>query len=404
MDGERNRCPLPSGLELSELDAIFRDTPHARLDQLRGEAPRYFDPASDGMRLFLTRHADVRATLSDRTLTRDAKKAPSRSGHVLPGTLVDQEGADHQFARMLIARAFDTRGAEARRPAIEAIVREALEPLKARSTFDGMIDYAALIPIRVMTEIFGLPQDNLAQIRQWSEDAAVLGMHPKRTSEQNLGLMVAVGALQNYLFDTIAARRAEPRDDVISDLVTAQTNGRLLRDDEIVPLVIFGLIAGSLTTTDLIGNLIVLLLQHPEQRALLRANPDLICSAVDEALRIEPPVSAVARHASEERAVFGCPMRQGGTVKSSLLAANHDPEVFADPHDFRVDRGSAKHLSFGGGAHGCVGAGLARLEAKLAIEALFAAFPDLHFAEGASPPRKTTYGFRGYSSIPLSAA
>jgi cytochrome P450 len=392
--------PLPEGLELSELDPIYREQPHARLDRLRCEAPRYQDPASETGRLFLTRHADVRAALIDRSLTRDAKKTYSRGAEAVPDTLLDKDGEDLAVGRMLVARAFDARGVESRRGLITQIVDDTLDGLGER--FDAMRDFAAPIPIRVMTSIFGLPQDNLAQVRDWAEDAAVLGMHPSRATEQTIRMMTAAAGLQKLVFDTIAARRAEPQDDLLTTLVLADANGRQLTDAEIAPLCIFGLIAGSLTTTDLIGNTITLLLHNADQRALLESNPRLIACAVEESLRLEPPVSAVARHVVQDGEVMGCPMRAGATVKASLLAANHDPDLCDDPHAFRIDRlVIPKHFAFGGGAHACLGAGLARLEAQLAVERLLARFPGISLVPTDLPQKKTTYGFRGYARIPL---
>jgi cytochrome P450 len=399
---KRDAAPfLPVGQELSELDPVYREHPHARLDRLRCEAPRYLDPASEIGRLFLTRHADVRAALIDKGLTRDAKKAYSRGAAAVPGTLLDKEGEELATGRMLMARAFDARGVESRRALISQIIDDAIDALAGRDSFDAMAEFAAPIPIRVMTTIFGLPQDNLLTVRDWAEDAAVLAMHPNRSSEQTIRLMTAVAGLQGLVFDTIAARRADRCDDLISEFVLADAGGRQLEDSEIAPLVIFGMIAGSLTTTDLIGNTLVLLLQHPEQRALLKTNPQLIAGAIEESLRMEPPVSAVARHVVEDREVLGCPMKSGATVKASLLAANHDPELCENPHAFRIDRPSPKHFAFGGGAHACLGAGLARLEAQLAVEKLLARFPDLALTPADLPQKKTSYGFRGYARIPL---
>jgi len=401
-DGKRAAAsPLPQGQELSELDPIYREAPHERLDRLRCEAPRYLDPASETGRLFLTRHADVRAALVDRALTRDAKKAYSRGAEVVPDTLLDKDGEELIVGRMLMARAFDVRGVESRRSMITQVIDDTLDTLNDRLNFDAMRDFAAPIPIRVMTAIFGLPQDNLGQVRDWAEDAAVLAMHPNRATEQTVRLMTAVAGLQHMVFQTVAARRAAPGDDLLSDLILADANGRQLGDNEIAPLVLFGMIAGSLTTTDLIGTTIALLLQHPEEHEKLKANPQLIAGAVEESLRLEPPVSAVARHVIGERELFGCPMRNGSAVKASLLAANHDPDLCEDPHMFRIDRPPVKHVTFGGGAHACLGAGLARLEAQLAVERLLARFPGLRLDPADPPQKKTTYGFRGFARIPL---
>jgi cytochrome P450 len=386
---------------LSELDCEFRDAPHARLDLLRREAPHYLDPASNGSRLFLTRYADVRAVIADRTLTRDRKSAPDPAADAASGTLLSMEGDEHLLGRRLVARALDTRAVESRRSTIVAIVDEALHKLAGRESFDVVADFAAPVPMRAIAEILGLERRDISQLRAWVEAAGVLTMLPARTAEQNLTMMGAVGALQACVFETIAARRAARGDDLISELIDVEANGRKLGDDEIGPLCFLVLIAGSLTTTDLIGNAVVLLLQHPDQRALLGEKPELIESAIEEVLRHDPPVSAVARHTCEAREMLGCHLPPQATVKSSLLAANHDPGVFPDPHTFRIDREGARHVAFGGGAHGCLGARLAKLEAQIAIELLFRRFPALRLAEDVPPARRTTYGFRGYASATL---
>jgi cytochrome P450 len=399
-DGARADASMPSGIELSELDAVYRDAPHDRLDRLRHDAPRYFDPAAEGARLFLTRYADVRAVLADRTLTRDEGATRSRGANAASGTLLAMEGAKHLMGRKLVARALDAQTVEARRAGIVAVVDAHLDAIKSKGSFDGLADYAAPVPLCAIADLLGLPRGDTRQVRAWAVDAGTLTMLPARTAGEDRRLAEAATALQRYVGAAIQARRAAPGDDLISDLLDAEIEGRRLRDEEVLPLCFLVLLAGSLTTTDLIANAIVALLRHPDQLARLRAEPDLIESAIEEVLRYDPPVSAVARHAVEEREVLGCPMRPGGTVKSSLLAANHDPAVFAEPHAFRIDRPNNKHFAFGGGSHGCLGAGLARLEAQIAVQRLFARFPRLRLADPA-PPRKTTYGFRGYDSLPL---
>jgi cytochrome P450 len=393
---------LPSGLELSELDKTFRDAPHGALDLLRARAPRYLDPHSGGRRLLLTRHGDVKKALSDRDLTRDARAAPARGADTAAGTLLSIEGNKHRLGRRLVGRALDARAVAARREDAVALVEALLDGIEGRKRFDGIDDFAAPVPLTMIADILGLPRTDIGDIRVWSEDAGVLTMLPQRTAEQEAKLARTNAALGAYVMTAVKARRAAPGDDLISDLIAAEFEGNRLSDGDIAPLCLLMLIAGNLTTTDVIGNGIVLLLRHPDQLALLRARPELIDATVEEILRFDPPVSAAARHLPAAGEYLGHCLPMGGTVKASLLAANHDPDVFDDPHVFRIDRPRREHLAFGGGAHACPGAALARMQAATALSRLFARFPGLRLA--GDTPRKVTYGFRGYASLPLATS
>ncbi len=398
MDSVREEA-LPSGLELSELDAGFRDAPHGALDALRMRAPRYLDPSSDGRRLFLTRHGDVRKALSDKELTRDGDAAPTRGADVAAGTLLSIEGEKHRLGRKLVGRALDARAVAARRQRAATLVDALLDHIEAKVRFDGIDDFAAPIPLTMIADILGLPRGDIGDIRAWSEDAGVLSMLPQRSPEQEEKLASVKSALSAYVLAAVRGRRVAPGEDLISDLIVADLNGVRLTDEDIAPLCLLMLIAGNLTTTDVIGNGVALLLRHPDQLALLCARPELIDAAVEEVLRFDPPVSAAARHMPSEGEYMGHCLPRGGTVKASLLAANHDPEVFEDPHLFRIDRARREHVSFGGGSHACPGAALARMQAATSLSMLFSRFPRLRF--DGEPPRKVTYGFRGYASLPL---
>jgi len=396
----RGECELPSGRALSELDQGFRDDPHPGLDRLREEAPRYLDPASGGARLFLTRHGDVRVAMVDRTLTRDAATAPSRNrSEVSEATLLTMEGAEHRLGRKLVGRAFDRMAVEGRRDSVAAIVDRLLDAAAAKGEFDAIADFAAPLPILAIADILGLPDVDAAALRTLAEDAGILTMLPQRSADEEARMAAAAIGLMQTISAAIAVRRVAPLPCLISDLIAAEVDGARLSDEKIARLCLLLVVAGSLTTTDVIGNAIALLLRHPEQLALLRAEPALVDAAVEEVLRFDPPVSAVARHTSEARTYMGCALPAGGTVKASLIAANRDPDVFPDPHAFRIDRPACDHVAFGGGAHACPGAAMARMEAAVALQRLFQRFPQLRLAGEAQ--RKTAYGFRGFARLPL---
>ena len=190
--------------------------------------------------------------------------------------------------------------------------------------------------------------------------------------------MMACGEkLDAYFTELMTARRANPQDDLISDMVIAQANGGDFDDDELRTNLQALLVGGNLTTTDLIGNGVWLFLNHPEQMQALRDNPSLAANAVEEVLRYEAPVQATSRIVSEDREVAGCPMKKSQPVFMSLAAANRDPAKFEAPEQFDVTKKRASHISFGGGAHICIGAPLARIEARRVYQKLFERFPNM---------------------------
>jgi cytochrome P450 len=198
----------------------------------------------------------------------------------------------------------------------------------------------------------------------------------------------------------LESRRSEPGDDLVSDMARLQAQGEPLTDQEIVTNLSALLVAGNLTTTDLIGNAVRILLRRPEELAKLAADPALISAAVEETLRFEPPVDVTGRIASRDMTVGGCPIRATQAMSLSLRAANRDPAVFEDPHRFDITRKKSPHVAFGGGAHICIGAPLARLEAQVALSRLFARFPRLRLADPEAPlVWRTLPFFRGLERL-----
>jgi cytochrome P450 len=196
----------------------------------------------------------------------------------------------------------------------------------------------------------------------------------------------------------IDERRAAPRDDLIMEMVRAEEAGDRMTDAEIIMQCNLLLVAGNVTTTDLIGNGIKALLEHPEQLAKLRARPELMPNAVEEILRFDTPVINVGRNVQRETTLRGCPLHLGDTVTASLGAANHDPAANPDPERFDIERADIQHQSFGGGKHLCLGAPLARAEAQETLTALLERFPELRLSPRAVRYR-TIPGFRGMAEL-----
>jgi cytochrome P450 len=403
---------VPLLLELTPMNEAYRTDPHAMLDVLRTHAPVRHDPMAGSV--VLSRYADVRAVVNDRTLWRDPLRAnedavlqrrfTANVDPSLPRTsttsILMLDDPDHGRVRQPLAQALYARVARFR-PEVERIVDEALDAVVGEPTFDLMARFCVPIPIDVIASILGVDRARLAEFREWSE-GVIQSLNPMRTPEQTAAMEASGAALTAYFTEAMADRRRAPRDDLISDMVTLQTEGADLSDDELRINLTALLVGGNLTTTDLIGNGVRLLLTHPEQLASFRADPATVNALVEEVLRYDPPVDITGRIVSEPREIGGCPLAQGQSLTVSLRAANRDPEVFDDPHRFDPGRKHKPHIAFGGGAHICIGAPLARLEAQVALIRLFDRFPDLRLAEPDAPPEwRTLPFFRGLERLPV---
>ncbi len=390
-------------VETSAFDPVARVSPHERLKDLRQQCPVHRDEAVKTW--FLTRYGDVRETVNDRSLWRHWSR--SEEGALLRRMDRDDEGdridsilsldePDHSRVRLPLAKAFYAR-INAMKPQLEAIIDKVIDEAPADRPFDLIADLGVPIPILVIAAILGVEEERFREFREWSE-ASILGLNPLRTPEETARMEWGSGMLMEYFTELMAARRAAPKDDLISDMVKLQAEGVPLSDGEIRVNLSALLIGGNLTTTDLIGNGVWLLLNHPEELAKLKADPSLAAATVEEILRYESPVAITNRVISEEREVGGCPMHVHQSVITSLHAANRDPEIFEDPDRFDITRKHVPHVAFGGGSHMCIGAPLARIEAKQALVRLFERFPDLHLA-GDEPTWRALPFFRGMEAL-----
>jgi cytochrome P450 len=306
----------------------------------------------------------------------------------------------HTRVRAPLQQALYARAAKCK-PQIDAIVEEKLNALAAKIRFDLMEDYAIPIPIDVIGAILGVDVARRAEFRDWSE-GVIQSLNPMRTPEQTAHMERAREAIGGYIRDLMQARRAEPRDDLVTDMVRLKAEGADLQDLEIVVNLIGLLVAGNLTTSDLIGNGVYLLLTHPEQLAKLKADPALINSAVEEVLRYDGPVDITARVAAADMEIAGRPIKARHSVVTLLRAANRDAQAFDEPDVFDIARKPAPHLAFGGGSHICIGAPLARLEAQAAILKLIQRFPGLRLSDpSALPERRTLPFFNGWRKLDL---
>ncbi|HVZ91524.1 MAG TPA: cytochrome P450 [Rhizomicrobium sp.] len=405
--------PLPGVFQLTPLNPDFSADPHKLLDRLRSASPVHRDTQAGTF--ILTRHADVRGVLSDTTMWRGPERAEEAA--LIQRALVEQriEGMeipedelrsgillmdepDHMRIRAPFAKALYKRVAKAR-PLVEGVVEQWLAPLRREPSFDAMDRFALRVPIDVIARILGVDESRLVQFREWSE-GAILGLNPFRSEEETKTFVRSANALSVYMGELMEERAKAPRDDLVSDMMQLKDEGAPLSRGEISNNLQGLLIGGNLTTTDLIGNAIFLFLTHPGELAKLRADPQLINSAVEEVLRYESPVDITGRIAPRDMEVGGCPVKQRQSLFASLRAANRDPQAFPDPHRFDISRKDAPHVAFGGGLHLCIGAPLARLEAQVALARFFEAFPGARLADPSAPPAwRAMPFFRGLKEL-----
>jgi hypothetical protein len=396
----------PIGLSITSLDPGFSANPHETLDRLRDETPVVYDPVLQ--RYIVTRAADVEAVLRDRDLSVDARKAPEgsfmarladrRRDRGQPSMLM-LDPPDHDRLRGLVNKAFTPRAVDAVAPRVREIAEELLDGLAGREGFDVIHDFSAPLPTIVIAEMLGVDPKDQKRFKAWS-DEIVHGLNPFISEEQRAKSEQASTEMNAYLREAVEERRRDRKHDLISAMIAAEENGEQMTDEEIVTMVGLLLAAGNLTTTDLIGNGMLAFLRNPGEWRKLCEDPSLAQNAVEEMLRYDPPVTQSGRLALHDTNVGGCPVHAGSSISPVLLAANHDPALNPDPHQFDISREEIHHVSFGGGRRYCLGAPLARLEAQIAVSALARRYPNLHLAPGELQWR-TVPGFRGLVKLPV---
>ncbi len=411
MDQRQDR--VTQGVALTSRDPKFREDPHPAYDALRESGSLVADPVYGCWHV--TRHADVRAVLRHKRLSVDARRAHQDSymrrvaatgvnesrgetAYEPPLVLLDDPG--HRRIRGLVSKAFTPRAIEAMSPRIEAITDSLLADLPERGRIDFIADFAAPLPTQAILDMMGMSDAPRDDFKRWSE-AILWGYDPERDRATQVRLREAYVEMARAFRAVVEARRSEPGDDLISAMVRAQEESDRLTDMEIISLCTQLMVAGNVTTTDLIGNGLHALLQHPQQLQRLRDEPALIGAAVEEMLRYDCPITETARIVVEDDTLAGCPVHAGDTLMASFAAANHDPAVFADPHRFDIERNPGEHFGFGTGSHVCLGAPLARLEARIAIERFLAAVPEFRLDPHTVPERRALPFFRGFTRLPL---
>ncbi len=387
----------------------FEADPYAVYARLRDSNPVCRVTARDGLYGWLvTRHDDARAALADARLSKDPRLAPAdwqEAGRGRPledrtglGThLLTTDPPDHTRLRRLVSAAFTARRVEALRGRVQEIAGALADDIVARGSADLIADFAAPLPVTVIGEMLGVPEEHRADFRRWTAGVVSSEVEPGTTRP------AALAGLHGLITGLIGARRADPGDDLLSALIAAGDEKDALTGAELVAMVFLLLLAGQETTVGLIGNGVLALLTHPDQLALLRGRPDLLGAAVEEILRYDGPVEmATWRFATEPVEIGGRTVPAGQPILLALASAGRDPDRYDAPDRLDVTREDTRHLAFGHGLHYCVGAALARLEGEVALATILDRMPGLRLTTPAEHlRRRRSLTMRGPAELPV---
>ena len=403
--------------EIDELDnwqspAMLAD-PYAIYSKLRDRDPVHWNTHTRVW--LLTRHADVAAAAVDRRLSSVPGTGPRYASEVPPEDLpalgaaatylmLFMQGMDpptHTRQRGLVQKAFNPRTVERLRPRLEQLVDEALERAAAAGEIELMSELAAPLPATIIMEMLGIPVDGQPLVHAAAETVTEFLSLVDPAPGQLAAIARRLDEFAEYITPQISARRQQPTDDLLSALCNAELDGDRLGDPELLVLTTMLLFAGHETTTNLIGNGAWALALHPEQWALLRADPSLVGPAVEEMLRYDTSIQMVQRWVTEPLELGGKHIAAGQRLLLNFGAANRDPAFVPDPDRFDITRPPVRSLSFGHGLHFCLGAALARLEAQVVFTALARRFTSLSLDPERPPTRKPSAVLRGPAHLHL---
>jgi cytochrome P450 len=394
------RAALP---RLDFSDAYFRE-PQRTLAPLVAAGARAALVSQLGS-VMLLRHADVYGALMDRRLGAMGVRYYEDQGwnegpyiDWVRRTMVFLDPPDHDRLRALVNRAFTPRQVARVLPITRAIAQRLADAAARSASVDLYDAFAQRLPLQAICELLGIPEVDSAQMGEWTAALSLATAYP--TAEARAAADDAMRGFEAYVGELIEARRAQPRDDLLSALVAVEEAGDRLDPDELVAMVVQFLYAGHETTRNLIGNGLFTLLRHPAELARLRADPGLIPGAVEEMLRFEPPIIFLSRVVAVDLSLGGVRFEAGEMLQLSLASANRDPDEFEEPDRFDVGRAPGRHLSFGYGPHFCLGANVARMEARVAFETLLARFASIELA-GPEPPWATATALRTLERFPV---
>jgi cytochrome P450 len=380
-------------------DAVAMDhtmtQPHALWQELRAACP--VQPAgvvNERETFMVLRHDDVEAVLRDPD-TFSSSIHNEIMGSVMGEAMIGMDGQEHRDHRDLVAKAFRASalqrwGTELIEPSIHSL----LDEIAPRGRADLVRDLTARFPVQVIAGILGIPVHDYEQFQEWADGITSIAVDPDRAA-------AASDALITYMLPILAARRANPRDDLVSDLVTAEIDGKRLTDDRILPFLRLLIPAGAETTFRAMGNCLVALLTHPDDLARVAKDRDLVPAVIEETLRWETSVTIISRVAVTDTEIAGCPIPPGASLMLMTSSANRDESHYERAAEWDLDRAPQNHLFFGTGRHQCLGMHLARLELRIGLNAVLDRLPGLRLDPDAQPPQIEGFAFRSPPTIPV---
>lgn len=390
----------------------FRHDPYPTYANLRKSEPiTLLEQSTMGLgRAFLvTRYDDVVTILKDARFSSDMRKVGdnSRSKWWMPkamttfqNSMILVDDPDHRRLRDLVHKAFTPRMLQDMTTVIENVTEELLEAMAKKGTVDLIEDFALPIPLTVISDMMGVPHKDRHKFHKWMGTFLEIQGGSKL---QMLGKMSNVLQLYRFFKGLIKLRRKNPQDDLVTALVQAEQDGDRLNEDEMVAMIFILLLAGHETTVNLIGNGTLALLENPDQLQKLREHPEMIDSAVEELLRFTNPVEQIApRYNLEEVELSGRKIPKGSRILLGIASANRDETVFPNADQLDIARTPNKHLAFGLGIHYCLGAPLARMEGKIALQRLVERFPNMQLAVKPDQVQwRTSMAVRGLKTLPI---
>lgn len=295
--------------------------------------------------------------------------------------LVFRDPPEHTRIRRLLNTVFTPKSIAAMKPQIFGTVEHILSGIDDDKPIDFISDFAMLLPGYVIMDILDIPREDFPKIKEWSDDIRLF-IGTSRRPDKYLRARDGCVNMAEFFRGIIRDRRKNPGSDFVSRMTQARDEGNALTEDELVGTCMLILFGGHETTTSFLGNAVKALIDHPEQMARLRSNPDLIDTAVEEFLRYDGPSLSIARVVAVDHEMRGVQLKKGDRIFAMLSAANRDPEAFENAHNLDLGRTPNRHLTFGQGSHFCLGAPLARLEAKVALSILVDRYPNMQFSKG----------------------
>jgi cytochrome P450 len=367
---------------------------------MRQTNPVYHDPQRGSWNFF--RYEDVQRVLSDYESfsSQFMKKRSLLPTQPFAAAIISTDPPRHRQLRSLVTQAFTPRAVEALAPRITEIVNEHLERMTSVHAMDVIDDLAYPLPVIVIAELLGVPSQDRPRFKRWS-DYAVAAANFGTNVDLKKFMSAEMMEMGRYFKNMIDKRKKLPGDDLISGLLDASIDGKHLSEIELLGFCVLLLVAGNETTTNLLGNAMLSLAEQPAAWQELRAHPDLIPQAIEETLRYRSPVQAMFRVTAKEMIYNGQKLPANAPVVAWIGSANHDEDQFPQPEQFNIQRTPNKHIGFGSGIHYCLGAPLARLEAKIALGGMLDRFATFSLAPGTIVERTPSLIVYGLRCLPI---